>query len=63
MTTHLPSQPLPSQPADWLSEVLDHLEIATMAAVGEGINDDEDDQRWVLLCKSTRCPLVVMLGD
>jgi hypothetical protein len=47
MTTRLPSQPLPSQPADWLSEVLDHLEIATMAAVGEGI-DDEDDQRWVL---------------
>ena len=48
MTTPLPSQPLPSQPADWLSEVLDHLEIATLAAVGEGINDDEDDQRWVL---------------
>jgi hypothetical protein len=60
MTTY-PSQPLPSQPVDWLNEVLDLVDLAIMAAAGEGL-EDEEDQRWVLFmqvhavssCRHTR---------
>jgi hypothetical protein len=39
--------PPPSLSTDWLSEVLDHLEVAAMAAVGEGLEDEPDRQAWV----------------
>ncbi|HEX3132113.1 MAG TPA: hypothetical protein VHX44_00860, partial [Planctomycetota bacterium] len=39
--------PLPSCSADWLGEVLDHLEVAALAAAGEGLDDEPDQQRWL----------------
>lgn len=39
--------PPPSQSTDWLSEVLDHLEITAMAAAGEGLEDEPNQQRWL----------------
>jgi hypothetical protein len=39
--------PLPSCSADWLGEVLDHLEVAALAAAGEGLEDEPDQQRWL----------------
>lgn len=52
--------PLPSSSADWLDEVLDHLEVAALAAAGDGLEDDQ--QRWlsfmqrhaVNACRATR---------
>jgi hypothetical protein len=44
--TRMPTPP-PSLSTDWLSEVLDHLEVAAMAAVGEGLEDEPDHQAWV----------------
>jgi hypothetical protein len=54
--------PLPSCSADWLGEVLDHLEVAALAAAGEGLDDEPDQQRWLSFmqrhalssCRSTR---------
>lgn len=54
--------PLPSCSADWLGEVLDHLEVTALAAAGEGLDDEPDQQRWlsfmqrqaVNACRSTR---------
>jgi hypothetical protein len=54
--------PLPSCSADWLDEVLDHLEVAALAAAGEGLDDEPDQQRWlsfmqrhaVTACRATR---------
>jgi hypothetical protein len=39
--------PLPSCSADWLGEVLNHLEVAALAAAGEGLEDEPDQQRWL----------------
>ena len=43
MTTRLPSRPIPSQPADWLDEVLGCLKIAAEAAIEEGLDDEHDE--------------------
>jgi hypothetical protein len=42
----MPTQP-PTSISIWLSEVLDHLEMAAMAAAGQGLDDEPDQQRWI----------------
>lgn len=39
--------PLPATDAAWLDEVLDHLEVAALAAAGEGLDAGSDRERWV----------------
>ncbi len=39
--------PLPETAADWLQEVLENLEVAAMAAAGEGLDSDPEQEHWV----------------
>jgi hypothetical protein len=39
--------PLPDTTAAWLREIRENLEVATMAAVGEGLDEAPDPERWV----------------
>jgi hypothetical protein len=39
--------PLPATAADWLHEVLENLEVAAMAAAGEGLDSDPEQEHWV----------------
>lgn len=39
--------PLPATDAAWLDEVLDHLEVAALAAAGDGVDAGSDRERWV----------------
>ena len=38
---------IPPTPADWLHEVLENLEVAAMAAAGEGLDSDPEQAHWV----------------
>ncbi len=58
--------PPPSLSTDWLSEVLDHLEIAAMAAAGAGLEDEPDQQRWLSFMQRhaiSSCQLARGLSD
>jgi hypothetical protein len=41
------ASPTPATPADWLHEVLENLEVAAMAAAGEGLDSDPEQAHWV----------------
>jgi hypothetical protein len=38
---------IPANTADWLAEVLENLEVAAMAAAGEGLDSDPEQTHWV----------------
>ncbi len=41
------ANPLPANAADWMAEVLENLEVAAMAAAGEGLDSDPEQAHWV----------------
>jgi len=41
------ANPIPATTADWLAEVLENLEVAAMAAAGEGLDSDPEQTHWV----------------
>jgi hypothetical protein len=39
--------PIPSTTNEWLNEVVNHFEVAAMAAAGDGLDETPDHARWV----------------